>query len=507
MPPASLDAPRVRREYGVGLIALGAITLEMAVSARYGYHRDELYFLVAGTHPALGYVDQPPLAPLAARVASVLFANSLVGLRVIPALLLGWLVVVAGSLARLLGGAATAQRLAALATALCGEYLATAHLLTTTIFDFAAWAGLWWAIAHFLVSERSRWLLVAGLFGGIGLDAKWNVAFVLATLAVGIAATPAARGLFARRQTVLAVVVIAALGWPDVFWQATHGWPNVAVFRALQHDAAHNRAVYWPAQVLYTGLAATPLWVAGWWSLWRRDAPDRRWRSLALASGIVLVLEFVLGGKPYYAGGVFVLLVAAGAVALERRVSARRARGVPTALTPRVVAAALVVTGLLSIVLALPVVPARTLHAVALQKINYDLAETIAWPREVSQVAALYRSLAPSERSRTIVLAGNYGEAGALERYGAQFGLPASRVFSGANSFWLWGPPPNSAVDAISLNMNPALLHRLFATVTPQFIYRNGLGVANDEQGVAVMISTGRRVAWSRSWREVQNYS
>ena len=506
MSPTAQRQPDSRLDGGVVVIALGAIALEMVVSARYGYHRDELYFLVAGQHPALGYVDQPPLAPLVARLAAVLFDNSLVGLRVIPALLLGWLVVVSGSLARLLGGAASARRLAALATALCGEYLATAHLLTTTVFDFAAWAGVLWSVAHYLESERPRWLVVAGLFGGVGLDAKWNIAFLLVAIAVGIVASRATRQLVELHWVVLAVGAVVVLGWPDVWWQATHGWPNVAVFRALQHDAGHNRVVYWPAQVLYTGLAATPLWVAGLWSLWRRDEPDRRWRALALASAIVLVLEFVLGGKPYYAGGVFVLLFAAGAVAVERRVAVRRAKGLATKVSPRASAAAIGVTGLLSIVLALPVVPARTLHSVALQKINYDLAETVAWPREVSQIASVYRSLTPRVRRDTIVLAGNYGEAGALVRYGAQFGLPVQRVFSGANSFWLWGPPPKSATSAVAVNMDPALLHRLFRRVQRRLVYRNGIGVANDEQGIEVSVATGLRVPWSKSWRLVQLY-
>lgn len=495
-----------RGDVGVAIIALGAVSLEMAVSARYGYHRDELYFLVAGQHPALGYVDQPPLAPLVARFASVLFANSLVGLRVIPALLLGWQVVVSGSLARLLGGDVGARRVAALATALCGEYLATAHLLTTTVFDFAAWAGLLWSFAHYLDDQRRRWLIVAGLFAGFGLDAKWNIGFLIVASAIGFIVTPSARRLVANRSTGVAIALVVALGWPDVVWQAMHGWPNFAVFHALQRDAGHNRAVYWPAQILYTGFASAPLWIAGWIHLWRRDAPDRRWRSLAVACAIVLVLQFLLGGKPYYAGGVFVLLFAGGSVAVERRWRERRANRL-RAISPRAMMSALIVSGIITLPLALPILPARTLHSVALQKINYDLGETIAWPREVRQIAGVFRGLTSSQRRHAVVVAGNYGEAGALERYGAQFGIPVDRVFSGANSFWLWGPPPASATTVVAVNMDPALLRRLFVRVRFATTYHNGLGVADDEQGIIVMVASGLKIPWERSWSTFRDYS
>ena len=89
---------------------------------------------------------------------------------------------------------------------------------------------------------------------------------------------------------------------------------------------------------------------------------------------------------------------------------------------------------------AVPVLPVAVLRTVPLQKINYDLAESIAWPKQVALVAREYELLPAAERARTAILAGNYGEAGAIQRYRAEFGLPVA--YSGANNFWLWGPPP-----------------------------------------------------------------
>src|SRR5215472_8957090 len=125
---------------GIAIIAAAAFAIEIAVSARYGYVRDELYFLSAGHHLAFGYVDQPPLTPLLARAAEVLGGNTLVALRVVPALGIAALVVMTAVMSRMLGAGRTGQLLAALAAATCGEYLGAMHELTTTTPDFVCWA-------------------------------------------------------------------------------------------------------------------------------------------------------------------------------------------------------------------------------------------------------------------------------------------------------------------------------------------------------------------------------
>src|SRR5260370_28689727 len=85
---------------GLAWIAAAAVAAEMAVSARYGYSRDELYFLSAGQHPAFGYVDQPPLTPLLARITAALTGNTLAGLRILPALSLAALLVMTAAMSR-----------------------------------------------------------------------------------------------------------------------------------------------------------------------------------------------------------------------------------------------------------------------------------------------------------------------------------------------------------------------------------------------------------------------
>jgi hypothetical protein len=496
---------------GIALIAAAAVAVEMAVSARYGYHRDELYFLAAGQHPAFGYVDQPPLTPLLARASAELFGNSLAGLRVLPALALGALAVLTAGMSRILGAGRTGQLVAAVCTAACAEYLGGMHLLSTTTPDFVGWAVLLYLVLRLLDSGQPRWWLAIGVCVGISSEAKWMIFLLAATVLAGLAVTPQ-RALLGSRYLLLGAALAAALAAPDLIWQAVQGWPDLAVFHNLHGAAGHNLAVYWPAQLAYTGLALTPVWVAGLiWAL--RNPGARRFRPAIIAAGLAILASFVLGGKPYYSGGAYTILFAAGSVPVERWLSYGRGagaggRGAPRPRVPwRPVAfiTGLVVTLALSLPVALPLLPARTLRTAQLQKINYDLGEQIAWPRLVHLVSREYHALPAAQRARTAILTGNYGEAGAVDRYGPGLGLP--QAYSGHNNFWLWGPPPAADTSVLAVNVDPALLHRDFAHVRHVATFYNGLGVSDDEQGAPVYLATGLHGSWSRAWPAFRDYS
>jgi len=485
---------------GITIIAVAAFGAEMAVSARYGYVRDELYFLAAGRHLAFGYVDQPPLTPLLARFAALAGGNTLVALRVLPAVALAGLVVLTAAMSRAMGAGRTGQLLAALAAATCGEYLGAMHELTTTVPDFVCWAVTLWLVLKLLTSQDPRWWLAVGASAGVASEAKWNIAFLAAALGAGFLATDARR-LLRSRYLLAGCVIAAALAAPDLIWQAAHGWPSLDVFRALQVQAGHNRAVYWPAQMLYTGPVLVPVWAAG--AIWSvRSAAARPFRPVGIACVAVIVLQFVLGGKAYYAGGAYTFLLAAGCVPLERWLAARRAGGIRPAVA---MAAAMLAGAVIAAPVTLPVLPARALHTVPVQKINYDLGEEIAWPQLVALVSREYHALPPAQRRQTTILTGNYGEAGAIDRYGPGFGLP--QEYSGANNFWLWGPPPAADTAAVAVNLSPGFLHREFRHVRLVATFRNGLGVSDDEQGAQIFVATGLRSSWVHAWPAFRNYS
>ena len=169
----------------LGIAALLAAVL-IAFSGRYGYHRDELYFLACGRHLAWGYPDQPPLVPLIARLMSDLAPASLVVLRLPAAFASAALVVLTGLLARELGGDRGAQLLAAASISVGALVMGAGHLLSTTTFDLPVWALLCWLIVRILRTGNDRLWLAAGLVAGVGLADSDLVAFLAAAVVAGL---------------------------------------------------------------------------------------------------------------------------------------------------------------------------------------------------------------------------------------------------------------------------------------------------------------------------------
>ena len=226
-------------------MAVGAFVtvLLIVVAGRYGYHRDELYFLACGRHLAWGYPDQPPLVPLIARAMSAIAPGSLTLLRIPSAISAGLVVVLTALTAREMGARRDGQIVAAVVMASGGVFYGTGHLLSTSTFDLLAWAWIVWLVVRLLRTGNNRLWLLVGLVAGIGLLATDLVAFLMAGLVVGLlVAGP--RDVLRSPYLWIGGVVALALWAPYLAWQGAHGWPELAVSRsiaALMDDVAPRR--------------------------------------------------------------------------------------------------------------------------------------------------------------------------------------------------------------------------------------------------------------------------
>jgi 4-amino-4-deoxy-L-arabinose transferase-like glycosyltransferase len=482
-PPEQGLAPLARVPVGI-VLGVQAVVLT-ALSGRYGFHRDELYFLATARHLAWGYVDQPPLTPALAALASGLFGATPVGLRVVATLCGLGTVLLTALIARELGGGRGAQVFTAVATALGSFGLVVTHMLSTTTVDLLVWTALALVLLRLTRTGDGRWWVLAGAVAGVGLENKWLVLLLCAGWAAALLAV-GPRAVLRSGWLAAGAAVALALAAPSLVWQATHGWPLVGLASGISaEDGGENRVLFVPLQIAYLSPVLVPTAVAGFLRVWRD--PGLRWaRAGVLVYPVVAVVALVLGGKPYYVVPPLLVLLAAGAgptlAWLARGSTARRAW---SALAAAVGVAVAVLVGL-------PVLPPSRLDPVL--ALNKEAGEQVGWPELVGTVAAARDALPAAERATAVVFTSNYGEAGAVDRYGPGLGLPPA--YSGHMSFADWGPPPDSA-DGPVLVVGEAAAR--FTGCTPLAVDHAPDGVDNEEDGVVVS-RCALPEPWSQLW-------
>jgi hypothetical protein len=479
---------------GLAALAAGVAALLLATAGGYGHHRDELYFLRAGRELAFGYVDQPPLTPLLARAMDVLLPGSLTGLRLPSVLAAALVVLLTGLIARELGGDRGAQLLAAASMAVSAVLLAVGHTLSTTALDLLAWTALSWLLVRALRDGGPVWL-ATGVVAGLALQNKTLPLVLLAGVPAGVlVAGP--RAALASRWPWLGAAVALVIWAPNLAWQAANGFPVVALSAAIAGGSSGSSEpwyVFLPFQLVLVSPLLVPVWALGWWRL-ARDPALRTWRAFAVAYVVVAVLFLVTGGKPYYLAGFFPVLLAAGAPAVVgwARRGAVRLRGTLLGL-------ALAVSAAMSALLMLPLVPVEELADTPIPDISYDVGETVGWPQFAATIAAVHATVPAGER--VAVLTGNYGEAGAVDRF-----LPAlAPAHSGHNAYWGWGPPPEEAGTLVVVGLEGAQLRRWFGSVELAARIDNGVGLDNEEQGEPVWLVRDRRVSWAQLWPQLRH--
>jgi len=459
-------------------IAIGVATfvLHFARAGAYGYQRDELYFISCANHLAWGYVDQPPLIAVIAKLALVLFGDSLYALRFLPALAATVTVIVTGRLTRRLGGGFGAQVLAMLGIALAPFYLAVGNLLTMNAFEPLLWTGTAYLFVKADESDDPRLWAALGLVSGLGLINKYSMFFFLGACAVAIAFSPARRSLV-RPGFALAIAIASLIVAPTLVWQAQHGWPQLEVLRAAAADknVVVGPLTFYLQQILMMNPLAAPIWLAGLASL-LLGRSQMRWYGFAYV--VLSIVYLILGAKVYYLAPIYPVLFAAGGVSLEERFGNVRWAALAYPI-------ALLIGGLAIAPEAYPLLPLPTFlryqHVLDVRSIKMEkhpegevpqhFADMLGWNTLVQTLAGSYAALTPAEQREAVILTRDYGQASAVDFLGPRYGLP--HAISGHNNYYLYGPGNASGKLVLAIGFDPAFLHTEFRSVERVAVYHD----------------------------------
>lgn len=469
-PPAThgfLSGPAV-----VWSLAMVKLLFHLFTAGRYGIFRDELYYLACSEHLDFGYVDQPPLIALITWIARHLFGESLIGLRLLPALAGAATVWLAGKLTREMGGRVFAQGLAALAVIAAPVFLLFHHWLTMNAFEPLIWLGCAWCIVRAINQGDPRsWLWFCFLIG-LGMENKYSTAFFALAVFVSLLLTPQRRFL-SNSWIWIGALCSLLIFLPNLIWLIRHDFPFLELMHNIRgsgRDVVRGPVAFIADQAMLMNPVLFPLWLGGlFWLFLNRDGS--RYRILGWTYTLMLVAFIALKAKNYYLSAAYPMLFAGGAVAFESitRATGGWSRGVYVGLI-------VLATCLLAPTVA-PVLPAETYvryqKAIGLEPpktenqptgpLPQHFADEFGWEEMALEVARVYHDLPPEQRAATAIFANSYGQAGAIDFFGKKYGLP--KAISNHQSYWLWGPRDYTGESVIVLGSDGSGDREHFASV------------------------------------------
>ncbi|MGD0094872.1 MAG: glycosyltransferase family 39 protein [Terracidiphilus sp.] len=463
--PLSLKLP--------ALLAALVFVLLVCFSGRYGYHSDELYFLACAQHPAWGYVDLPPLLPWLTWIAIHTLGASLVAIRLYPALAAAATQVLAAQLASELGGRRRAVITAAALTAITPIALAFGHILSTNALDMPLWTAAVLLLVRIEKTSNPRLWLAFGAVAGIALMHKYGLAFYLAALVIGMLLSTWRRWLL-NRWFWGGIAIALAITLPNILWQVNRHFP----FVELQHNinANHRNVILSPlqfvfAQALLVNILSFAFVIAG--AVFFFTPPMKRFRALGWTFIAYMLLMYALHAKDYLVTPVYPVMLAAGAVAAERWFANTWTRRFVTAYI--VAACALSALMLPTFVPILPIdafaryYQIMTLHRTeaehgAHSAIPDYYSADFGWKERVEAVARYYNALPAEERQRTAIFGSFYGQAGAIDHFGPELGLP--KAIGSHHSYWYWGSRGYTGASVIVLDGDLDYLQHHCASLT-----------------------------------------
>jgi hypothetical protein len=511
-PPSGSGLPS-RPAFAASLVLLQAalkLALHVTVNLRtpYGFHRDELLYLGMGRHLQFWGMDFPPAIAIVATASRTLLGDSLTAIRFFPAVFGSAMVVLAALIARELGGGRIAQGLAAFCVLTSPLFLRSSNLLQPVVMDQLIWTAALYALVRLCRGYGPGGWLLLGLVLGLGLLTKFSVAFIGLAIVAGVLGSPLRTALLTPWPWV-GLASALAVGAPSLVGQIRLGFPvlsQMADLRTSQLDRI-TPADFLLGQLLWG--PAVLLAVAGLYGLLSGPAL-RPFRALGWSCVAALAILVLLQGKPYYAGPLYPTLFAAGAVVFERA-----ADGLAGEMLQVGTVAVLFAFGLVTLPLGLPILPppamAEYAHALGVEAavrtntgetlpLPQDYADMLGWEEQVATVARVYHTLPEDQRQDAVVVAGNYGEAGALDFYGPRYGLP--EVVSPAGSYWFFGPGDRPGKVVITIGVPEDDLRRFFDAVATAATVSHAWTVP-EERSLTVHVGTRPRTTLQQLWPEL----
>jgi hypothetical protein len=484
------------------------LLLHLLVYNNYELHRDELLYFAQGQHLDWGYASTPPLIGFLTFILRHTFGYSVFGLKLIPALVGAADVVVIALFVRELGGKSFAVIVACAAFILSPAFLRSNSFLQPVSFDEFFWLLTAYLFLRMTNTGNERFWLGIALVSSVAVLAKYSIAFFIIALLIALLLSRHRHLLFSKYILPAVVLGLILIG-PNLIWQFRHNLPLIHHMGELQRTQLvnENPFVFVMGQLLMN-LPGIFIWISGLTGLLLLKK-ERRFQFVAVSFIVALIILLLGRGKAYYALGAYPMLFAAGGYILEKYFTGK------LQWLSIVFISFGVLVSLLIMPLSLPILRQQQLAqycSVAssflgnwptrwedgkTHRIPQDFADMTGWHELAQLTSEAYKSLPDSEKKNCSIFASDYGEAGAIDFYGKEYGLP--QACSANDAYLFWAPDTIGSGPFI-------LIGDADFDMGLYFDSSYNAGAVNDEyfreNGVRVRVFSNPKPTWQMYYRE-----
>ncbi|MBN2104530.1 glycosyltransferase family 39 protein [bacterium] len=495
------------------------LTFHLLAVKGYGIFRDELYYLACSDHPAFGYVDHPPLSIWILKLIRILLGDSLIAIRLLPILASAAWVFLTGLLARELGGTKPAMLLASFAGMAVLGNLVIFNYYSMNFFDLVFWQILFLILIRWIKTEDPRYWIGFGITAGFGLLNKTSILFFGFGLLTGLLLTRHRKALKLKFLWI-GTAIAAGLFLPYILWNAAHDW---AFLEFVHHAKTYKMFRVSPIQFfmdqwLYNNPVNLLIWLPGLvYFLFAKSIS--RFRLFGWLFFSIWVLFTIQSAKDYYLAAAYPILFAGGSVAWASWFKNKSGSIIRSALIFFLFASTVFLSPAVLPVLSVEktITHINRLGIQGNSGENHEMgvlsqhfADLHGWPEMVKLFADVHEKFAPEEKSDCLIYVRNYGEAGAIDLFGEQYGLP--KATCPHNNYWIWGPPEWNGETAIiygwghDIEANIKDLNRRFESVehAATFTHPYCMPYQNNRH---VFICRRATFDLNMIWKEEKNYN
>ena len=476
------------------------LAIQFLANFNYGFHRDELLHLSVGRHLDWGFMEFPPMIALIGKIAHFLFGYTLFGTRFFASLAGAGILLLACLMAKELGGKLKAIALSGLAILAFLPFYRNHTLFQPVVFDQFFWTLGFYFLIRYLNMKRSKFLVGLGMALGLGLMNKYTMAVWGLGIFSGLLLfqTKAFRNPWLYGSAILAFLIFL----PNLIWQMVHHFPVLAHLQKLKESQLDENGpfdfgleqLHFPFTLALSLVAMAGVFMS---------AHLKKYKSVAAAVMLIFATMWLLQSKAYYFFGAYPVLFALGAVSLEHFFREK----------PVLIYACMAVLLLPSVYFipkAAPVLPIASFvkyaniepDASGHYELTDDYADMFGWEEQVKSIDSLYRSLPSQDRKNCRILAGNYGEAGAIEILGEKYGLPEPVSHHG--SFWLWGSGKTSGETCISVGNKKEVVAMLYQEFTLIKTIRHPFAIA-EENNIPLYLCRKPKLDLKALWPKLES--